>query len=79
MQHIIEMLLEICEDTSTPKQVREKLTSISQLLRNGEDPSMIVNKALHELDDVVNDSNLQPFTRTQLWSVVSLLEEKNHR
>ena len=33
-----------------------------------------INKALHELEEVAEDTNMQPYTRTQIWNVVSLLE-----
>jgi len=34
-----------------------------------------INKALHELEEIADDINLQPFTRTQLWNIVSILEK----
>jgi len=33
------------------------------------------NKALDELDELVSDNNIQQYTRTQIWNVVSLLEK----
>ncbi|MCK5468863.1 MAG: UPF0147 family protein, partial [Cyclobacteriaceae bacterium] len=30
--------------------------------------------AISILDEVSNDTNIQPFTRTQIWNLVSLLE-----
>ena len=35
-----------------------------------------VDKALEELSEVDDDPNLHQYTRTQIWSVVSALEEK---
>jgi uncharacterized protein (UPF0147 family) len=36
--------------------------------------SLRVDKAQQELEEISADANLQPFTRTQLWNIVSLLE-----
>jgi transcriptional regulator NrdR family protein len=33
-----------------------------------------VMKHLHELDEIADDTNLQAYTRTQIWNVVSILE-----
>ncbi len=32
------------------------------------------DKAIHLLDEVSEDPNIQPFVRTQIWSLVSMLE-----
>ena len=33
-----------------------------------------MDEELDEFDEISNDTNLQPYTRTQLWNVVSMLE-----
>jgi uncharacterized protein (UPF0147 family) len=38
------------------------------------DLKLKADKCIHDLDDISSDVNLQPFVRTQLWSVVSMLE-----
>jgi uncharacterized protein (UPF0147 family) len=72
---IIALVLEISEDPSTPKNVKEKMNEISVILQQNVDVPMKIHKALNELDDIVNDSNIQQYTRTQIWNVVSLLEK----
>lgn len=74
LEPILGMLNEICEDSTTPKNVKEKMNQISNLLKEDVDVSIKIHKALNELDDIVNDSNIQQFTRTQIWNVVSMLE-----
>ena len=37
--------------------------------------SIKVNKAMNELDDIASDINLQAYTRTQIWNIVSSLEK----
>ena len=72
---VIDLLIEISNDSETPKNVKEKMVHVTEILKNGDDDSMKINKALHELDEIVNDNNMQQFARTQIWNVVSLLEK----
>ena len=39
--------------------------------------SIKISKALNDLDEIADDVNLQPYTRTQIWNVVSILEKIN--
>ena len=72
---IIDSLLEVGQDTAVPKNIKEKLKQIVKELKNNkEELSIRKDKALSELDEVVQDTNLQPYTRTQLWNIVSALE-----
>lgn len=73
--NIIESLQEIANDISVPRNIKEKLLLIIKTLQNEkEDFLMRKDKALSELDEVVEDSNLQAYTRTQIWNIVSVLE-----
>jgi len=60
---------------SLPKNVRLKIEAIIGLLKESTELSIRVHKALNELDEIANDVNLQSYTRTQIWNVVSLLEK----
>ena len=72
---IIEVLQELQEDQSVPRNVKEKLQITMNALKEDNDLKINVNKALHELDEIANDPNLQAYTRTQIWNIVSLLEK----
>ena len=72
---IIEFLEDLKEDSSVPKNVKEVIDSIMATLKEKDEVSIKVNKALHELDDIADDPNLQSFTRMQIWNVVSMLEK----
>jgi len=74
INNVIECLQELSDDMSVPKNVKYKIENTIRFLKEDLDISIKVNKALNELDDVADDSNMQPYTRTQLWNVVSLLE-----
>ena len=72
---IIEALQEISTDNTVPRNVKERLTKIVETLKQEKEDFLLrKDKALSELDEVVEDTNLQAYTRTQIWNVVSALE-----
>ncbi len=75
VEEIVEVLTELKEDNTVPKNVKEKIKVVMDVLKEDEDLKLKVNKVLHELDDIADDPNLQPYTRTQIWNVVSMLEK----
>lgn len=74
IQQIENSLTTLLDDPVVPRNVKNKLEAVLKILKQDIDISIKVNKALHELDDVADDTNMQPFTRTQIWNVVSILE-----
>lgn len=75
IEEIIEIVEDICNDSGVPKNVKSKLQSTIVALKEDIEVSIRINKALHELDEISDDTNLQAYTRTQIWNVVSLLEK----
>ena len=74
LQQIIDALTELGSDNTVPRNVKNQLTRAIAVLNNDEEHRIKVSKALEEIDEVIDDPNLQPYTRTQLWNIVSLLE-----
>ena len=74
----IEKLQELEDDINIPKNIKIKIKSIIDILKEDTEFSIKVHKALNELDEISNDPNLEPYTRTQVWNIVSILEEVNH-
>ncbi|MBI5072413.1 UPF0147 family protein [Candidatus Woesearchaeota archaeon] len=75
IQSIIESMQEIANDSTVPRNVKEKLQLIVKVLQNeAEDILLRKDKALSELDEIAEDTNLQAYTRTQIWNMVSVLE-----
>ena len=75
VQSIIESVQEIASDNTVPRNVKEKLNLIVKVLQNeAEDILLRKDKALSELDEIAEDTNLQAYTRTQIWNRVSVLE-----
>ena len=73
---VVEIVNEIVEDPTLPKNIKAKLEEITSELKQAQtkDLKLKADKCIHELDEISSDVNLQPFVRTQIWSVVSMLE-----
>lgn len=74
IKDIIEALSKLLEDTTVPKNIKIKIENTIKALKEN-DVSMGVDKALQELDEIADDVNIQPYTRTQIWAIVSMLEK----
>ena len=75
MKEIIETMSELLKDSTVPKNTKAKIESIINILKEETDVSIKVNKALHMLEGISEDTNLQSFTRTQIWNISSMLEK----
>ncbi len=72
---VLSYLLEIREDATVPRNVRSRIGSIIVILKDNAELSIKINKTLNDLDEISNDVNLQAYTRTQIWNVMSALEK----
>lgn len=75
LEQIKDCIHELQEDSSTSKNVRNKVGEVLSLLEADGDMSINVSKALNVLEELSDDINIESFTRTQLWNLVSLLEK----
>lgn len=72
---VLEAMTELQDDTTVPKNIKIKLQGISAMLKEEKaDKRMVINKVLDQLAELSDDVNLQAYTRTQLWNIVSMLE-----
>ena len=74
LSEVLMALEELKLDNTVPKNVKAKIVEIIGSLKEKQELSIRVNRALNELDEISDNSNIQSYTRTQLWNVVSLLE-----
>ncbi|MBU0979985.1 MAG: UPF0147 family protein [Nanoarchaeota archaeon] len=72
---VLRAIKELKEDSTVPRNVRSHLEKAEEEMKTEEEMSVRVNKALNALEDVTEDMNIQPYTRSQLWNVVSMLEK----
>jgi len=75
LKEIIGLLSEMETDSTVPKNIKLKAQGIIKLLNGEEEVSIRVSRALSEMEDIADDVNLPPYTRTQVWNIVSLLEK----
>ncbi|MEM4282100.1 MAG: UPF0147 family protein [Candidatus Woesearchaeota archaeon] len=63
-----------------PRNVKTKAETALKLLQNclekNGDKTIVISKALHELEELTTDLNIDPLTRARLINVISLLESK---
>lgn len=75
MQDVIQLLCQIEEDHSVPKNIRCRIkTAIDVLSEEKTQVGVRASKAIEELEAASDETNLPIYTRTQIWQVVSLLE-----
>jgi uncharacterized protein (UPF0147 family) len=78
MSSVMQMLSELSQDRTVPRNVRTALVKAHEDLSNEKlDADFRVSSAISILDEVANDINLPPYSRTQVWNVVSALETLN--
>jgi len=77
LNSILEVLKELSEDSTVPKNVKAKVLEVIDILKSSEELSLKISKALQELEEISDDNNLQSFTRTQIWNITSMLEKIN--
>jgi uncharacterized protein (UPF0147 family) len=71
---VVSALNEMINDNTVPKNVKIKIQATISALNEEAEASIRINKALNELDELTDDVNIEPYTRTQLWNIVSMLE-----
>ena len=72
---VVALLNQIEDDFTVPKNIRSKIKIMIKFLNEEEcDLALKIDKSLQELDEISDDPNVPSYTRTQIWSVVSLLE-----
>ena len=75
VQNILSALHELASDNTVPRNIKSKIELVISTLNNEhEEMSIKINKALSTLDEISDDTNIQSYTRTQIWNIASMLE-----
>ena len=72
VDNVIGMLKEIRDEQGLHKNLKLHIDSIISNLEN--DPELGKDKAITEIEEMVEKNNMDPHIRQQIWSVVSMLE-----
>ena len=70
---VLSSIEEIRVDPTVPRNIKSKMEEVGKILKENE-LSLGTSKALGELEFVSNDVNMESFTRMQILSVISQLE-----
>jgi len=73
---VLQALTALHEDNAVPRNVKLKVDEIIAALKQNDESSIKVHKALHLLEEISDDINVQSYTRTQIWDIVSKLENR---
>ncbi len=75
IKQAIAILSVISEDRTTPRNIRRAAKEALGML-NSTVLSLAVRaaNAISVLDDISQDPNMPPYTRTRVWNIVSILE-----
>ena len=76
LKQVFTLLDQIMNDRTVPKNIRAAAEQSKSVLSSKESPEVRISTAVNILDEIINDPNMPVYTRTQIWNVVSMLEEK---
>jgi len=71
---VVAALRELEGDNQVPKNVKTRISNTIQTLEKDGEMSLKVSRAMQELEALTEDNNMQSYTRTQIFNIVSLLE-----
>ena len=77
MEDIIEIMESILDDRVVPRNIRAKVEeAIAKVKANN---VTTLSEAVYLLDDISNDVNMPEHTRTDIWQVISMIEEEKEK
>ena len=75
LETVNKLIEEIKEDRTVPRNIRTLIEEAQKDLHDEtHDLVTRIGAAISILDEVSNDVNNPPYTRTQIWNIVSILE-----
>jgi len=75
LRQIIEVLDQLAEDTSVPRNIRRGATEAKErILQENEALDVRAASAIFILDELANDPNIPLHGRTLIWNIISQLE-----
>jgi len=72
---VLTLLDQIISDRTVPKNIRKAAEDSKSTLNSPQAEQVKISTAIHILDEIINDPNMPLYTRTQIWNVVSMLEQ----
>ncbi len=76
LENIIQMLEDIINDRTVPKNVRSEIEDAINTLKSNKFERIVkINTAISILDEISTDSNIPMYARTQIWNILLLMEQ----
>ena len=69
------LLEQILNDRTVPKNIRAAAEQAKAVIGGATSDELKVSAAVSTLDEIINDPNMPMYTRTQIWNIVSMLEQ----
>jgi uncharacterized protein (UPF0147 family) len=79
LKEVAELLGRIISDRTVPRNIRSAAESAIDVLNGDGSRELKISTAIQTLDDIINDPNMPMYTRTQIWNIVSMLEQLRER
>jgi len=79
LKEVVELLDQIINDRSVPRNIRDAAENAVDALNGDGSRELKVSTAVQTLDEIINDPNMPMYTRTQIWNIVSMLEQLRER
>ncbi|MFA6065028.1 MAG: UPF0147 family protein [archaeon] len=76
-EEMLQIMGEILSDRAVPRNIRAKVEAAVAKAKQNNATSM--SEAIYLLDDISNDVNMPDHTRTDIWHVISLIEEAKEK
>lgn len=74
IESVLYLLQELLNDDQVPRNVKSRVQEVMAILKSKEELSVKKHKAMDKMEEFNDDTNLKPYTRSQIWDVVSQLE-----
>ena len=75
LRQVMDVLDQLAEDTSVPRNIRRGANEAKDLLLKEEDALDVrVASAIFMMDELANDPNIPLHGRTLIWNIISQLE-----
>jgi len=77
MEDIIEIMDSILDDRMVPRNIRAKVDEAIAKVKGKTITTL--SEAIYLLDDISNDVNMPEHTRTDIWQIISMIEEEKEK
>ncbi len=74
MGEAVNLLIQIEEDMTVPKNIRTKIREAISILNSDDEEAIKLDRSLQHLDGLTDDPSVPSYTRAQILNIVSLLE-----